>query len=101
MWKALRSSHKPWKSRARFPPFHRTATATLTLKNQLRKEAFLSYQPYLFFRLILRLEKTLRTTPRYPFSRRTHGFVVSPPTQKLKTFHRKQRDGKHMSNGVV
>src|SRR5437588_10316143 len=32
-WKALRSSHKPWKSRARFPHFHRTATATLTLKS--------------------------------------------------------------------
>src|SRR5713226_6057356 len=33
MWKALRSSHKPWKSRARFPHFHRAATATLTLKS--------------------------------------------------------------------
>src|SRR5436190_19867572 len=32
-WKALRSSHQPWKSRARFPHFHRTATATLTLKS--------------------------------------------------------------------
>src|SRR5438876_12383180 len=56
-WKALRSSHKPWKSRARFPHFHPTATATLT-PNQLRKEALLSCQPYLFSRLILRLEKT-------------------------------------------
>src|SRR5438477_12116226 len=32
-WKALRSSHKPWKSLPRFPHFHRTATATLTLKS--------------------------------------------------------------------
>ena len=32
MWKALRSSPKPWKSLLRFPHFHRTATATLTLK---------------------------------------------------------------------
>jgi hypothetical protein len=42
-----------------------------SLSNQLRKEAFLSCQPYLFSRLILRLEKTRPTKePTYHADRR-------------------------------
>jgi hypothetical protein len=56
-WKALQSSHKPWKSRVR--SHISTARRLLhSLSNQLRKEALLNYQPYLFSRLILQLEKT-------------------------------------------
>src|SRR3954453_9231061 len=57
LWKALRSSHRPWKSLSRFPHSHRMATARLT-SNPPRKELSSVTPPYLFSRLILRLEKT-------------------------------------------
>jgi hypothetical protein len=44
-----------------FPPHGDCYTHS---QNQLRKEAFLRYQPYLFSRLILRLEKTLLARTR-------------------------------------
>jgi hypothetical protein len=38
-WEAPRPSHKPWKSLARFPHFHRTTTATLSQTNSERRHS--------------------------------------------------------------